>query len=68
MSETERQPERESAELDETTDSEVVGERVNSDPDTLRRYYDKASDVEKLEQRRRAFVDELQFDSNDDSE
>jgi len=47
---------------------ESVGQRVNSDPDTLRRYYDKASDVEKLEQRRRAFVDELQFDSENDSE
>ncbi|EMA01836.1 phage integrase/site-specific recombinase [Haloarcula vallismortis ATCC 29715] len=41
---------------------EAVGERVNSDPDTLRRYYDKASDVEKLEQRRRAFVDQLELE------
>lgn len=44
---------------------EAVGERVNSDPDTLRRYYDKASDLERLEQRRRAFVDQLEFDSDD---
>lgn len=44
---------------------EAVGQRVNSDPDTLRRYYDKASDVEKLEQRRRAFVDQLGFESDD---
>jgi integrase len=44
---------------------EAVGERVNSDPDTLRRYYDKASKVEKLEERRRAFVDQLEFDSDD---
>jgi len=47
---------------------EAVGQRVNSDPDTLRRYYDKASDMEKLEERRRAFVDDLQFDSDNDSE
>ncbi len=44
---------------------EAVGTRVNSDPDTLRRYYDKASDVEKLEQRRRAFVEKLNFESDD---
>ncbi|WP_233560815.1 MULTISPECIES: site-specific integrase [unclassified Haloarcula] len=46
---------------------EAVGERVNSDPDTLRRYYDKASDVEKLEERRRTFVDKLDFSDSDDS-
>ncbi|WP_225334272.1 tyrosine-type recombinase/integrase [Halomicrobium urmianum] len=44
---------------------EAVAERVNSDPDTLRRYYDKADDVERLEQRRREFVDRLEFDPDD---
>jgi integrase len=41
---------------------EAVGERVNSDPDTLRRYYDKASEEQKLEERRRQFVDKLGFE------
>jgi hypothetical protein len=41
---------------------EAVGERVNSDPNTLRRYYDKASDREKLEQRRREHLDKLDFE------
>ncbi|MFC7077891.1 tyrosine-type recombinase/integrase [Haloarcula halophila] len=44
---------------------EAVGQRANSDPDTLRRYYDKASDVEKLEERRRDFVDQLNFETDD---
>lgn len=41
---------------------EAVGERVNSDPDTLRRYYDKASDREKLEMRRREHLGKLDFE------
>lgn len=41
---------------------EEVAERVNSDPDTLRRYYDKATDVERMELRRRNLVDDLEFD------
>lgn len=44
---------------------EGVGERVNSDPDTLRRYYDKASDLERLEERRRSFIEDLQFNDSD---
>ncbi|WP_324662393.1 tyrosine-type recombinase/integrase [Haloarcula sediminis] len=44
---------------------EAVGKRVNSDPDTLRRYYDKAAEVEKLEARRRDFVNKLGFTNND---
>jgi len=46
---------------------EEVAERVNSDPDTLRRYYDKADDVEKMT-RRRDLVDRLDFEPDDDSE
>lgn len=46
---------------------EAVGERVNSDPDTLRRYYDKASDIERLEERRRSFINQLQFNNNDEN-
>lgn len=41
---------------------EEVAERVNSDPDTLRRYYDKAGDVERMTLRRRDLVDKLEFD------
>jgi len=41
---------------------EEVGERVNSDPQTLHRYYDKATDVEKLENRRQGLVNQLQFE------
>ncbi|MFB6179554.1 MAG: tyrosine-type recombinase/integrase [Halorientalis sp.] len=44
---------------------EQVGERVNSDPDTLRRYYDKASNREKLEQRRREHLKKLDFEDDD---
>lgn len=47
---------------------EDVAERVNSDPDTLRRYYDKASDIERLEERRREFVSHLQFQDTNDRE
>lgn len=45
---------------------EEVADRVNSDPDTLRRYYDKASDVEKMEFRREHLVDRLDFDDESD--
>lgn len=42
----------------------TVGERVNSDPDTLRRYYDKASERDKLE-RRRDELDKLDFEEGE---
>jgi len=45
---------------------EEVAERVNSDPDTLRRYYDKASDLERMELRRRQIVDQLDFDTSEE--
>lgn len=44
---------------------EAVGERVNSDPQTLKRYYDKASEEEKLETRRRHLIDKLGFDGQE---
>lgn len=44
---------------------EQVGERVNSDPDTLRRYYDKASKREKMEERRREHLTKLDFEEDD---
>jgi len=45
---------------------EAVGERVNSDGPTLKRYYDKAGDEEKLEARRRHLIEKLDFDDNDE--
>lgn len=45
---------------------EEVGERVNSDPETLRRYYDKADDVDKM-RRRDGLVDRLNFDESSES-
>lgn len=44
---------------------EAVGDRVNSDPQTLKRYYDKASEEEKLETRRRHLIDKLGFDNTE---
>jgi len=43
---------------------EEVAERVNSDPDTLRRYYDKADDVERM-RRRDGLVDRLDFEQSE---
>jgi site-specific recombinase XerD len=40
---------------------EQVAERVNSDPETLRRYYDKATDREKFVARRRDDLERLRF-------
>lgn len=45
---------------------EEVAERVNSTPDTLRRYYDKATPDEKFEQRRRHTAEKLAFDGAGD--
>lgn len=44
----------------------MVAERVNSAPDTIRRHYDKASEREKMLNRRREFVDELDIDDESD--
>ena len=41
---------------------EDVAERVNSAPDTIRRHYDVASGEEKLEQRRRKYLENLSID------
>ena len=41
---------------------EDVAERVNSSPDVIRRHYDVASGDEKLEQRRRKYIDNLSLD------
>ena len=44
---------------------EDVAERVNSAPETIRRHYDVATGEEKLEERRRNFIDELSVSKND---
>jgi len=47
---------------------EAVADRVNSDPDTLRRYYDKATDREKLEERRREHLNKLDLEEEEDDD
>lgn len=46
---------------------EVVAERVNSSPETIKKHYDKASRREKLERRRRPFVDQMDLRTSDSS-
>ncbi|MFH5798555.1 tyrosine-type recombinase/integrase [Haladaptatus sp. CMAA 1911] len=45
---------------------EDVAERVNSSPEVIRRHYDVATGDEKLEQRRRKFLDSLSIDNEGD--
>jgi site-specific recombinase XerD len=47
--------------LNKWGDFELVAERVNANPETLRRYYDKASDDEQYRERRAGLVDELEL-------
>ncbi|SNZ06086.1 Site-specific recombinase XerD [Natronoarchaeum philippinense] len=43
---------------------EVTAERVNASPDVIERHYDKASAVERMEKRRRKYVQDLDFGDN----
>ena len=42
---------------------EVTAERVNASPKVIERFYDKASSVEKMENRRREYLENLDFES-----
>jgi len=49
--------------------AEVVAERANTSVSVIERHYDKPEHVEKMEKRRRPYLDDLQFvDSGGDSE
>lgn len=41
----------------------VVAERVNASPDTIKRYYDKAIEIEKMQERRSKYTEGLDIDS-----
>ncbi|TKX57328.1 site-specific integrase [Halorubrum sp. ASP1] len=41
---------------------EVISERVDADPDTIKRYYDKADRLRKMEERREEFTADLDID------
>lgn len=43
---------------------EVTSERVNASPDVIERFYDKATEVEKMANRRREYTEELDFEEN----
>jgi hypothetical protein len=43
---------------------EITAERVNASPDVIERFYDKASHVEKMENRRRSYVQNLDLEDN----
>lgn len=45
---------------------EDVAERVNSSPEVIRRHYDVATGDEKLEERRRKFMDSLSIDGDEE--
>jgi len=45
---------------------EVISERVDADPDTIKRYYDKADRLRKMEERRQEYTADLDIDENDD--
>jgi site-specific recombinase XerD len=44
---------------------EDTAERVNARPETIEKYYDKASDVQKMDARRRQYTEELDLVTND---
>jgi len=46
---------------------EVVSERVNASPDTIKRHYDKEEPFEELEQRRSQWVHDLDIDKENES-
>lgn len=48
--------------LDRGIPLEVVAERVNAAPETIKRHYDKASDLQKLEERRKAYTDNFDIE------
>lgn len=49
--------------LDRGIPLEVVAERVNAAPETIKRFYDKATSLQKLEQRRKQYTGDLDIDS-----
>jgi site-specific recombinase XerD len=48
--------------LDRGIPLEVVAERVNAAPETIKRHYDKASDLQKLEQRRETYTSDFDIE------
>ena len=49
--------------LDRGIPLEVVAERVNAAPETIKRFYDKATNLQKLEERRQQYTGDLDIDS-----
>ena len=45
---------------------EVISERVDADPDTIKRYYDKADRLRKMEQRRQEYTADLDITEQSD--
>lgn len=52
--------------LDRGIPLEVVAERVNAAPETIKQHYDKASNLQKLEQRRKQYTENLDIDHDDE--
>lgn len=48
--------------------AEIVAKRVNASLEVIEDYYDKASELQRLENRRRAYVENLELDFPDDTE
>ncbi|QSG02499.1 XerD/XerC family integrase [Natranaeroarchaeum sulfidigenes] len=42
---------------------EVISERVNASPDVIKRFYDKADQLRKMEERRKEFTADFDIDS-----
>jgi len=51
--------------LDRGVPIDLVAERVNAAPDTIRRYYDKSTELEKFRERRRNITTQLDIDNDE---
>ena len=54
--------------LNQGLDVEQVAERVNASPEVIRRYYDKATEREQFEERRRAAAEALDIDAENEED